>query len=53
MWPFSVTELTIVVSLFFPSEPTEARDSLDDSLHIPLCIATVLGPPGISSKGGS
>lgn len=26
------------------------RDSLDDSLHIPLCIVTVLGAPGTCSK---
>ena len=26
------------------------KDSLDDSLHIPLCIATELGSPGTSSK---
>lgn len=34
----------------FPSEPTEVRDSLDDSLRFPLCIVTVLGAPGKRSK---
>ncbi|TDH10820.1 hypothetical protein EPR50_G00079050 [Perca flavescens] len=31
-------------------KPTEVKDSLDDSLYIPLCIVTVLGSPGTSSK---
>ncbi len=26
------------------------KDSLDDSLHFPLCIETVLETPGMSSK---